>query len=102
MSENVKPYLANRASSKPRSAPSTGTALFLLSASPILLLSACSNGPSIQPTPIPPNLAQECSKLPDLPTPLLDPERLIWELEVVALYRECASKQRHLAEAWPR
>lgn len=89
------------APAKPRSGRFTGTGLFPLSASLILLLSGCSNAPSIPPTLPPANLASPCEAIAELPVPFLDPARLIWEEQLVALYAECAAKHRHLVEAWP-
>jgi hypothetical protein len=46
----------------------------------------------------PPNLARSC---PALPEPArLDPERLIWELDLIAKYQDCATRHRLTIEAW--
>lgn len=67
----------------------------------LMTLSACSKAVSIQPTPPPPvNLATDCAKLPDVPAPLIDPDRALWESEIIALYAECSVKHRLTVEAW--
>jgi hypothetical protein len=53
------------------------------------------------PMPLPPaNLAQSCDVLPKPPQPLIDPERLQWEADLLYAYAACAARQRALAKAW--
>lgn len=60
----------------------------------LMLLSACSTPQSGGLTPPRPgNLAAKCPALPKPPVPLLDPERLNWELAIVSIYAECSAKQ---------
>jgi hypothetical protein len=35
-----------------------------------------------------------------VPQPLIDPDRLQWEADLLYAYAACAAKQRGLAEAW--
>jgi len=35
-----------------------------------------------------------------VPQPLVDPERVIWEVDTVAKYGDCAMKHRLTVEAW--
>ena len=67
----------------------------------IFALSACSKTVSITPMPAPPaNLASDCPTLAPLPSPFLDPERSIWELELLTAYADCATKHRMTVDAW--
>jgi hypothetical protein len=50
--------------------------------------------------PLPANLAATCEALPELPNPLVDPDRLIWEVEAVSRYQDCATRHRLTVEAW--
>lgn len=53
------------------------------------------------PMPLPPaNLASNCPQVSPPPTTLLDPERIIWEVELLAKYGDCAMKHRLTVEAW--
>lgn len=73
----------------------------LLIAPFLLLLSACSTTRVSVPMPQPPaNLAQLCGELPKIPSPLIDPERLQWEADVVYAYGVCAARHAGLAKAW--
>jgi hypothetical protein len=49
--------------------------------------------------PVPANLLADCLQLPKKPSPFIDPERLIWEADVVYLYGECAGGKHALANA---
>lgn len=70
---------------------------FLPSVAFLILCSGCSSVPSEITMP-PPNLARSC---PALPEPArLDPERLIWELDLIAKYQDCATRHRLTIEAW--
>ena len=70
---------------------------FLPSVAFLILCSACSSVPSEITMP-PPNLARSC---PALPEPArLDPDRLIWELDLIAKYQDCATRHRLTIEAW--
>ena len=82
-------------------ARSTATVLFPLLASLTLALSACSGKPLTPPISLPANLATDCEAIPALPAPFLDPERLIWEQALVALYADCKAKHRATVAAWP-
>ena len=74
---------------------------FLRIAPLLILLSACSKAVSIAPMPPPPaNLAQRCQALPEVPVPLIDPDRLQWGTDVLAAYGDCALKHKLLADAW--
>lgn len=56
---------------------------------------------SVTPMPLPPaNLANNCPPLPVPPKPLTDPERAIWELEMIAKYGDCAMRHRMTIDAW--
>lgn len=67
----------------------------------LLLVSACSTTRVSVPMPQPPaNLAQTCGELPKLPSPLVDPERLQWEADVVYAYGVCAARHRTTVQAW--
>jgi hypothetical protein len=50
--------------------------------------------------PPPADLAQECSKLPKLPKPLIDPARLEYEADLIALYGICAARHFQSIKAW--
>lgn len=53
--------------------------------------------------PLPPaNLASDCQELPKPPELLTDPERAIWELEIIAKYGNCALRHRLTVEAWSK
>lgn len=74
---------------------------FLLIAPSLLLVSACSTTRVSVPIPPPPaNLAQLCDRLPRIPTPLVDPDRLQWEADVVYLYAACAARHAASIRAW--
>ena len=75
--------------------------LLPLAALLLIMLSGCSKAVSITPMPLPPaNLASNCSVLPDVPDPLIDPERALWESHLIARYMECSVKHRLTVEAW--
>lgn len=74
---------------------------FLLIAPLAMLLTACSRTVSVMPMPLPPaNLAKSCPLVPMPPKPLVDPERLMWEIDVMTKYTDCAIKHDQLVEAW--
>lgn len=52
--------------------------------------------------PLPENLASNCDELPLVPNPLIDPDRAIWEIEIMAKYGDCALKHRLTVEAWSK
>ena len=81
---------------------STGKFLLLLLVVVLLTaLSGCSKAVSITPMPPPPaNLETNCPSLSDVPDPLIDPERALWESEIIARYMECSVKHRLTIEAW--
>ena len=67
----------------------------------LILLSGCSKAVSIAPMPPPPaNLESNCRPLDDVPDPLIDPERALWESHLIARYMECSVKHRLTIEAW--
>lgn len=39
-----------------------------------------------------------CPPIPPLPKSNVDPQRAVWESQLIALYGECASRHRHLIE----
>jgi hypothetical protein len=64
-------------------------------------LSGCSKAVSVAPMPQPPaNLASNCPPLPNPPSVLTDPERAIWEIDIIAKYGDCALRHRRTIEAW--
>ncbi len=64
------------------------------------LLSACSTARSVTLTPPPANLAALCPMLPPPPSPAVDPDRLAWELTLLARYQDCATRHKLAVEAW--
>ena len=67
----------------------------------LIILSGCSKAVSIAPMPPPPaNLESNCRPLDDVPDPLIDPERALWESHLIARYMECSVKHRLTIEAW--
>ena len=53
------------------------------------------------PMPLPPaNLASNCPPLPAPPSLLTDPERAIWEVDIIAKYGDCALRHKMTVEAW--
>ena len=67
----------------------------------LILLSGCSKAVSMTPMPPPPaNLESNCRPLDDVPDPLIDPERALWESHLIARYMECSVKHRLTIEAW--
>ena len=56
------------------------------------LVSGCLTGPSRPLVQIPANLSAPCQAIPARPDPLIDPDRLAWEIELIFAYRECAAK----------
>ena len=84
-------------------APFTRTASWIIFALFLLMLPACSTMPSGRLTPaLQANLAQSCPSLPTPPAPLLDPDRSVWELAMIALYGDCAGRHRATVQAWPK
>ena len=95
--------LNNLLSGRTRSKRFTATCLpLLLIALPLPLLSGCSSKASvIQTLPPPPaNLASSCPKLQNPPEPFLDPERLLWEKDLIEKRNQCALKHKLTVEAW--
>jgi hypothetical protein len=39
--------------------------------------------------------------LPQPPTPLIDVERSLWELQIIAAYADCRRRHSALVESWP-
>ena len=79
------------------------TFLRLLLIAPLLtLLAACSSTRvPLEPITIPANLRAQCPALPQPPSPLIDPERLEWEVGVVLQYEECRTKHRRIVSGLP-
>jgi hypothetical protein len=51
--------------------------------------------------PLPPaNLAAKCPTLQNPPTYLIDPERALWEADIIAKYTDCSVKHRLTVKAW--
>lgn len=72
---------------------------FLLTALYVLMLSACSKSRVSVPMPPPPaNLASPCPTIAEIPP--LDPERALWEGDLLHSYAECASKHLATVQAW--
>lgn len=74
---------------------------FLLIALVLMLCAGCSKAVSVTPMPLPPaNLASKCPTLQDPPTYLIDPERALWEADIIAKYTDCSVKHRLTVKAW--
>jgi hypothetical protein len=74
---------------------------FLLIALVLTLCAGCSKAVSVTPMPRPPvNLASKCPALQNPPLVLLDPERALWEAEIIAKYADCSVKHRLTVKAW--
>jgi hypothetical protein len=55
----------------------------------------------VTPMPLPPaNLAAKCPNLQNPPVVMIDPERALWEADVLAKYIDCATKHRLTVQAW--
>lgn len=76
-----------------RTLPILTAALLMLS------VAGCSKPLKVQMQPLPESLRQPCAALPDVPNPLVDPERAYWEAEVIRLYAVCGAKVRAVIEA---
>ena len=51
--------------------------------------------------PLPPaNLAAKCPTLNNPPAVLVDPERALWESDIIAKYTDCSVKHRLTVQAW--
>jgi hypothetical protein len=51
--------------------------------------------------PLPPaNLAAKCPTLNNPPVVLVDPERALWESDIIAKYTDCSVKHRLTVQAW--
>lgn len=71
----------------------------------LCLMSLASCSPKLSPTQtpaLPANLAQPCPALPSPPAPLIDPDRVIWEAVLIAMYGDCASRHRATVAAGAR
>ena len=74
---------------------------FLLIVPPLMLSVSCSKAVSVTPMPRPPgNLASKCLALQTPPLVLLDPERALWEADIIAKYADCSMKHRMTVKAW--
>lgn len=74
---------------------------FLLIVPLLILCAGCSKAVSVTPMPLPPaNLASKCPTLQNPPTFLIDPERAIWEADIIAKYTDCSVKHRLTVKAW--
>jgi len=79
------------------------TVLCLSIALCLLTLTACSKARvTVQTPPLPASLSQPCQALAPLPDPMIDPARLIWELDAINAYADCAARHRATVEAWPK
>ena len=71
----------------------------LLIALSVLMLPACSKTLVSVPMPPPPaNLASPCPQI--APMPPIDPDRAVWEGDVLFSYAECAGKHLATVRAW--
>ena len=74
---------------------------FLLIALVLMLCAGCSKAVSVTPMPLPPaNLAAKCPTLQEPPVVLIDPERALWEADIIAKYTDCSVKHRLTVKAW--
>jgi hypothetical protein len=77
--------------------------LCLLIALLLMALVGCSKAVSVTPMPQPPvNLASNCPLLPSPPALLIDPDRAVWEADLIAKYTDCSVRHRLTVEAWKR
>lgn len=77
------------------------TAKSLLIVPFLLALPACSTTRVVAPMPqLPANLAAPCQTIQEIP--LNDPERVIWQIDLMNAYADCAVKHRLTVEAWPK
>lgn len=75
----------------------------LLIALLLSLCASCSKAVSVTPMPLPPaNLASKCPTIQNPPLLMLDPERSLWEADIIAKYADCSVKHRLTVEAWKR
>ena len=73
----------------------------LLIALLLMLCAGCSKAVSVTPMPLPPaNLASKCPTLNNPPAVLVDPERALWEADIIAKYTDCSVKHRLTVQAW--
>lgn len=99
----IKPMDYEQNGPQPLSASTGKFLLLMLIALLLLILSGCSKAVSVVPMPKPPvNLQTPCQALSDVPDPLIDPARALWESEMIAKYGDCAVKHRLTVEAWER
>ena len=74
---------------------------FLLIVLVLMLCAVCSKAVSVTPMPLPPaNLAAKCPTLQNPPMTLVDPERALWEADIIAKYTDCNVKHRLTVKAW--
>jgi hypothetical protein len=74
---------------------------FLLIALVLTLCAGCSKAVSVTPMPLPPaNLAAKCPTLQNPPMVMIDPERALWEADIIAKYTDCSVKHRLTVKAW--
>lgn len=74
---------------------------FLLIVLLLLLFASCSKAVSVTPMPLPPaNLVSNCPTLQNPPTVMIDPERALWEADIIAKYTDCSVKHRLTVKAW--
>jgi hypothetical protein len=73
----------------------------LLIALLLMLCAGCSKAVSVTPMPLPPaNLASKCPTLNNPPAVLIDPDRGLWEADIIAKYTDCSVKHRLTVQAW--
>jgi hypothetical protein len=74
---------------------------FLLIVLLLMLCAGCSKAVSVTPMPLPPvNLASQCPTLQNPPAVMIDPERALWEADIIAKYADCSVKHRLTVKAW--
>ena len=75
--------------------------LFLLIVLLLMLCAGCSKAVSVTPMPLPPaNLASQCPTIQSPPLVMIDPERALWEADILAKYADCSVKHRLTVKAW--
>jgi hypothetical protein len=61
------------------------------------------SGKALFPPPqLPASLSQNCDPVPVPPSPMTDPERIVWEHNLISAYGDCAARHRLTVDAWPK
>jgi hypothetical protein len=68
---------------------------------PIMLAGCSPKRLTTQIPVLPAALAQPCPSIPAPPAPLIDPDRSVWELALIAAYGDCAARHSAAVKAWP-